>query len=726
MPIRLILLIIVFITLCSSLYSAPLDLTGLPAYVRKGFSQQWIKNVPDENSKGWIRLKGKKGNRSIQIFKLNIKGFVKPPLFSLRNKSDEFTILFNFQYNIDHIQMKHVGLYLAQIGENWEIYLNGTIIRSEIFLNNKGEIFRRRSLRKQLIYIPSALLQKKNILAFRIIGDSSVNRTGFFMRSGYFIDDYIELQRMSSEKIEFIFLSIYLFFGLNHIVLFLWRRKDSFNLYFGIASFCVSMFYLARSNAMTEIILDTEILKHLDLGFMILSVLFVHLFGDRLILKRLTIMSKIHSLYALIFIVVLIPFEHDFLRYWQISVVFFLIIMLIFNGIIPICKNIVRLANADARDGSLKDYVMAFFSSIVFSIPGNMMIGGSILFITILSDLYNFSHGILTNLTQYGFLIFIIGTVMILANRFHHIHDIMEMLTITLEEKVVERTKQLNIANREIETAMTELEATNDHLIGTNNSLEKSKSIMDRDMKMAVKVQEGFFPNEQPHTKDWDIAFEFKPMSGVSGDLYDFYIDDENNLQGVSLFDVSGHGIASGLITILARSIAYHEFYRLKSEKLNRIIEEINNKFIDEFGQIDNYLTGVMLKFNVNSVEYVNAGHPGILKRNYKSGKVDTVEPEDEEMKGHFLGINMMQENFSAVNFEMESKDSILLFSDCLTESKNISNEEYGLDRLMQLFSSNNSESAQDILDSIINDLLLFKGEASMEDDLTVIVVQKK
>jgi sigma-B regulation protein RsbU (phosphoserine phosphatase) len=48
-------------------------------------------------------------------------------------------------------------------------------------------------------------------------------------------------------------------------------------------------------------------------------------------------------------------------------------------------------------------------------------------------------------------------------------------------------------------------------------------------------------------------------MSGISGDLYDFYLDDDT-LSGISLFDVSGHGIASGLITMLAKSILFRTY----------------------------------------------------------------------------------------------------------------------------------------------------------------------
>ena len=66
-------------------------------------------------------------------------------------------------------------------------------------------------------------------------------------------------------------------------------------------------------------------------------------------------------------------------------------------------------------------------------------------------------------------------------------------------------------------------------------------------------------PKTAPKNDAWDIAFEFIPMSGVSGDLYDFYVS-EGEITGLTLCDVSGHGIASGLVTMIARSVFFRNF----------------------------------------------------------------------------------------------------------------------------------------------------------------------
>jgi sigma-B regulation protein RsbU (phosphoserine phosphatase) len=70
-------------------------------------------------------------------------------------------------------------------------------------------------------------------------------------------------------------------------------------------------------------------------------------------------------------------------------------------------------------------------------------------------------------------------------------------------------------------------------------------------------------------------------MSGVSGDLYDFY-QKEGRLTGLSLFDVSGHGIASGLITLLARSVILRVFMEAGTARLGEVRQKINSQLIEE------------------------------------------------------------------------------------------------------------------------------------------------
>jgi len=294
------------------------------------------------------------------------------------------------------------------------------------------------------------------------------------------------------------------------------------------------------------------------------------------------------------------------------------------------------------------------------------------------------------------------------------------------EQRVDERTQELRQAKEEIASAMEELEAVNERLIETNRELENAQRVASLDMDMAARIQKSFFPDEPPESIEWDIAFTFKPLTGVSGDLYDFYYRG-NELSGVSVFDVSGHGIASGLITLLARSVVHRRFIEYREKKLSRIMELVNRDLITEMDNIDNYLTGILLRFNGDTVEYVNAGHADLLVKRGSTGQVKKVKPKERDFKGNFLGVAAMEKPFNSILFKIEKDDVILLFSDGFNESENEFREEYGLERIAaSLENVPSSKSAREIMEHITKSFYKFTGNKKIKDDLTIILLKKK
>ncbi|MGL4368890.1 MAG: PP2C family protein-serine/threonine phosphatase, partial [Spirochaetota bacterium] len=273
--------------------------------------------------------------------------------------------------------------------------------------------------------------------------------------------------------------------------------------------------------------------------------------------------------------------------------------------------------------------------------------------------------------------------------------------------------------------AMEEMAAINENLTASNSELEHARRIADRDMKMAVNLQQSLYPRI-PDTKEWDIAVLFKPMSGVSGDLYDFFMDEKGALSGIGIFDVSGHGIASGLITMLAKTIIGRHFFRHNGRKLSHNMADINDSLITQIGGVDNYLTGLVLKFDGDTVEYVNAGHTDLLFRRCGRGKVSIVNGKNRDIRGGFLGIDQMRDPFASLTFRIQQGDMLLLFTDCLNESKNADGEEYGVDRISGSISSIPEGTAANALDHVMKCFYAFTGTDKLSDDLTVIALRRR
>jgi|GEM_PF-989987 len=307
-----------------------------------------------------------------------------------------------------------------------------------------------------------------------------------------------------------------------------------------------------------------------------------------------------------------------------------------------------------------------------------------------------------------------------LADQFNLMSDEIRNYRDHLELLVKQRTEQLLEAKEE-------LEKSNENLSVTNRSLEEARKIMDLDMKIASNVQSSLYAKMPPHSEEWDIAFYFRPMAGVSGDMYDFYQDNEGNLLGLSLMDVSGHGIASGLITMIAKSISTRIFTKNYRKPLNKILEAINEELINELGNIDNYLTGIMLKFKGDLIDYVNAGHTELIIRRGDLGRSEIVKTTDNtNYKGLFLGLEAMKTDFSLLTFKMQKDDTLLIFSDCLNESSNAEGEEYGIDRIVNSLNEAPRNDSKNILNHVVTKMYDFTGTDVLTDDLTVICVRRK
>ncbi|MBN1495559.1 MAG: SpoIIE family protein phosphatase [Spirochaetes bacterium] len=298
----------------------------------------------------------------------------------------------------------------------------------------------------------------------------------------------------------------------------------------------------------------------------------------------------------------------------------------------------------------------------------------------------------------------------VLADKVNVIRRELAVLNVTLEEKVVERTEQL--------------ESMNESLFIINDQLTDARRIAQMDMDMAAQVQRTLLAAEPPRVEGWDVAVKLKPMAQVSGDLYDFYATG-GSLEGIALFDVSGHGIASGLITMIARSVFHRNFTRGRKLPLARVLQNANRDLINEIGKVDNYLTGILLRFDSGTVEYVNAGHSDLLLKKGDSHKVGIVNIKDHDIKGMFLGAEGVDLPYEDISFNTSTGDVLLLYTDALYESRNQQGEEFGIESLRASLKNAPAGSARNILDSIASDLFSFVGSSELQDDLTIIVVKR-
>lgn len=300
---------------------------------------------------------------------------------------------------------------------------------------------------------------------------------------------------------------------------------------------------------------------------------------------------------------------------------------------------------------------------------------------------------------------------MYFSSQYNRIAERLEYLNKNLKEEVNEQTSMLKEAHKR---------------------LEHERDIANKDMHMAALVQQKFFNIPHQTFKKWDYAVCYEPLSEVSGDLFNFYYYDDL-LDGISLFDASGHGVAASLITMLAENVIRQVFDNSPSNHKNlaQDLATINKNFIQAKGDVENYLTGILLHINEKEdgnciLKLANAAHPyPLIYKKLQKSVYEVLPPKDKESYGP-IGIKELETHFTDFEFEMEKGDVLVIFTDGLSEAMDYNREEFGRERIAQVLKEDNRKSAQGILQSLLHNLNEHTGNEFRTDDLTVIILKRK
>lgn len=280
-----------------------------------------------------------------------------------------------------------------------------------------------------------------------------------------------------------------------------------------------------------------------------------------------------------------------------------------------------------------------------------------------------------------------------------------EHLNTNLEEIVAMRTKELSEANY----------------------------VLSKGLESVAQVQKNVLPPKEKMFKGWDFSAFYRPLdNNVSGDLYDFYYTEEK-LDGIGIFDVSGHGITAGLMTILSKGIISQHFISGLEQNisLTKVLEEINETYIKEKVNVDNYITGLLFKFSdfdsddICHVQLVNAGHPYPILYDSKNQKISEQKYENQNEQYGIIGIEGLDVSFPTVNFDVSINDVIVCFTDGITEATNLNNEDFTKDRIIEIVKNNAELSSREIGQKIMAKLESFTEGTTIDDDITLIVLKR-
>lgn len=244
---------------------------------------------------------------------------------------------------------------------------------------------------------------------------------------------------------------------------------------------------------------------------------------------------------------------------------------------------------------------------------------------------------------------------------------------------------------------------------------------MKKELDYAREIQLSMLPAGEMKIGDLEISATSNPTYEVGGDYFDYFKISEN-LTGVFICDVSGHGVASALLLSGLRScmnLILEDTSNPKEvfTKLNKMIRKTQNRKM--------FVTAVFLVIDSekNTCSLFNAGH-------LPPYKVSGSSNELFKLSRHGVTLGAVDDiskdmGDTEIVFDFNKKDKLILYTDGLTEAMDINLNEYGFDKLEKFLNKNLDKNPTELLQSLIFDINNFTKDAEQKDDLTVLIIQR-
>ena len=248
-----------------------------------------------------------------------------------------------------------------------------------------------------------------------------------------------------------------------------------------------------------------------------------------------------------------------------------------------------------------------------------------------------------------------------------------------------------------------------------------AKEKIEGELRIAHDIQMGIIPKTFPpfpDRGDVDIYGILEPAKAVGGDLYDFFLLDDDHL-GAAIGDVSGKGVPASLFMAVTRTLLRAKSMNMKNATPGRIVTSMNIDLCTE-NDAAMFVTFfyLILDLKTGELSYCNAGHnpPFVFDNNGNTTALDTTH-------GFPLGV-MEADAYQTGTIKIQPGTRIILYTDGVTEAENKDRELFGEKRLLAAFQPlKASQDPKEITLGVKSAVKGFTLEAEQSDDLTMLVI---
>jgi len=271
------------------------------------------------------------------------------------------------------------------------------------------------------------------------------------------------------------------------------------------------------------------------------------------------------------------------------------------------------------------------------------------------------------------------------------------------------------VCHGEVENELLEVDYT--ACVCIEHLSREERRQLEAELELAQSVQKMLLPQEIPNISGLEIAAFSRPAQIVGGDYFDF-IDFSNELHGLAIADVAGHGVSASLhmagIQALLRALVP------QNTSPAEVMRQLHKLFIHNI-RFETFVTFFLGAFDsaTRTLTFCNAGHQPPLVLRKTNGRQESLEM----LLPTGAAIGLVEEaEFTENAVELQEEDLLVLYTDGVTEAVDLQNQQFGRDRLVKLSRRINNKPAKEVVQKIRQSLAEFSKGKQLADDTTIVI----
>lgn len=270
------------------------------------------------------------------------------------------------------------------------------------------------------------------------------------------------------------------------------------------------------------------------------------------------------------------------------------------------------------------------------------------------------------------------------------------------------------VCHGHVDASLLEMDYT--AMVCLDHYSDEERRRLEAELELSQVVQRALLPQRVPYIRGVELAAFSRPSEIIGGDYFDFF-QFRDGTHGLVIADVSGHGVSAAMLMSSVQTAI--RTMAPDTDSPAEILERINRFYIHNI-HFTTFVTVFLARFDpvTLTLSYVNAGHNPPALRRRESSTIHWLKPTAPAIG--------LAEHFHArmETIGFSQGDSLLLYTDGVTEVYNFRNEEFGQERLGELVHQHADRTAPDLLQEIRQAVSAFGGDRPLVDDVTMVALK--